>query len=181
MTNFADLPLRDAKGELQAVVETPRGSDIKFSFEVGTQVFGISKFLTAGLVFPCDFGFLPSTRAEDGDPLDIMVLHDSGTFPGLVMRVRPIGVLAIEQKEPGKNLRNDRIVAVPSDAERARKLKQIEDLGTDLLKQLEVFLRETDEWENKEIKFLGWKKAGTADRLIDEAATRYSKGGLPTK
>src|SRR5207244_234462 len=82
MTDYANLPLRDTEGELQAVIETPKGCGIKYCYDVGLHVFGISKFLNAGLVFPCDFGFFPSTRAEDGDPLDIMVVHDAGTFPG---------------------------------------------------------------------------------------------------
>jgi inorganic pyrophosphatase len=107
-----------------------------------------------------------------------MILHDTGTFPGVVMKVRPIGVLAIEQKDRGETVRNDRIVAVPAQAERMRSVTEIEQLGPDVLKQLEVFLRETDEWEAKEIDFLGWKKARVADKLIQKAAARYAKGGL---
>jgi inorganic pyrophosphatase len=176
MTDFANLPLRDSQGELQAVIETARGSPIKFDFDVSLQVFGISKFLNAGLVFPCDFGFFPSTRAEDGDPLDAMIVHDCGTFAGLVMKVRPIGVLAIQQQEKGKSIRNDRIVAVPAAAERMTIVTEIDQLGSATLKQLEVFLRETDEWEAKEIEFLGWKKARVALKLIKKAAQRYAEG-----
>ncbi len=181
MTDFANLPVHDSNGELQAVIETPKRSAIKYSFDVASHAFRISKFLNAGLVFPCDFGFFPSTRAEDGDPLDLMVWHDSGTFPGLLMTVRAIGVLAVAQKEPQKEVRNDRVVAVPAQAERMRSLTEVDQLGTDVLKQLEVFLRATDEWQAKEIKFLGWKKAEVAEKLIAKAATAYSKRGLRPK
>jgi inorganic pyrophosphatase len=108
-----------------------------------------------------------------------MVLHDSATFTGLVVRVRPIGVLAIEQTETDEKVRNDRIVAVPAQAERMRCFTEIDELGSNMLKQLEVFLRETDEWEAKKIEFLGWKKARVALKLIEKAAARYMKGGLP--
>jgi len=81
---------------------------------------------------------------------------------------------------PGE-LRNDRIVAVPTQSERMAKLTEIDDLGAETLKQMEVFLRETDEWEAKEIKFLGWKKSRVATRLIDQAARNYAKGGLAAK
>jgi len=181
MTDFANLPLRNSEGELQAVIETPKGCGMKYCFDVGLQVFGISKFLNAGLVFPCDFGFFPSTRAEDGDPLDIMVVHDAGTFPGIVMKVRPIGVLAVQQSEKGETVRNDRIVAVPADAERMAPVTELKELGPETLKQFEVFLRETDEWEAKKIEFLGWKKARVASKLIDTAAKQYAKGGLIAK
>jgi inorganic pyrophosphatase len=179
MSDLADLPLRDAAGAPRAVIETPKGSDIKYCFDVASRAFSVSKFLNVGLVFPCDFGFFPSTRADDGDPLDVMVLHDSGTFPGLVVRVRPIGVLAIEQREPGKRLRNDRIIAVPAQAGRMAGLAEIDQLGEAMLAQLEVFLRETDEWEDKEISFLGWKRQRIAMKLIEKAAARYAKGGRP--
>jgi inorganic pyrophosphatase len=71
------------------------------------------------------------------------------------MKVRPIGALAVVQREVGDTVRN----AVPAQAERMTKLSEIDDLGADTLRQLEVLLRETDEWEEKEIKFLGWKRA----------------------
>jgi inorganic pyrophosphatase len=181
MTDFANLPLRDSQGELQAVIETPKGCGIKYCYDTALHVFGISKFLNAGLIFPCDFGFFPSTRAADGDPLDIMVVHDTGTFAGLVMKVRPIGVLAVEQSEKGTTLRNDRIVAVPTDAERMASVTELKELGADTLKQFEVFLRETDEWEAKEIEFLGWKSTKTAVKLIEKAAANHAKGGLAAK
>src|SRR5207253_2400184 len=96
MTDFANLPLRSDGGNLLAVIETPRGAAIKYKFDPRLQVFTVSKFLALGLVYPFDFGFFPSTKAEDGGPLDVLIICDAGTFAGLVMEVRLIGALATE-------------------------------------------------------------------------------------
>jgi inorganic pyrophosphatase len=66
-----------------------------------------------GLTYPYDWGFIPSTEAEDGDPLDVLVIHDAQTYPGVVLRCRPVGILELEQQSKGKKERNDRIFAVP--------------------------------------------------------------------
>ena len=79
-------------------VGPPRGSRAKFAFDPKLATFTLTKSLLVGLTYPHDWGFVPSTRADDGDPLDIMIIHDAATFPGLVVTCRVIGVLQIEQK-----------------------------------------------------------------------------------
>jgi inorganic pyrophosphatase len=134
----------------------------------------ISKYLSLGLAYPFDFGFFPSTSAEDGDPLDVMVLGDEGGFTGLVQKVRLVGALATEQKEKGATLRNDRILAVPVELSRRSHLKDARDLDAELRGEIELFLRATDVLEPKVLVFLGWKGPRAARRLVDEAARRYS-------
>jgi inorganic pyrophosphatase len=94
-------------------VETPRGSRAKFAYDPELRTFTLSKSLLTGLTYAHDWGFVPSTRADDGDPIDIMVIHDATTFPGLVVTCRVIGILQIEQKSNGNTERNDRLFAVP--------------------------------------------------------------------
>ena len=86
-----------------AVVETPRGSTCKLDFDPDLQAFTLAKPLMAGLAYPYDWGFIPSTEAEDGDPLDVLIMHNARTFPGVGLRCRPIGILEVEQKAHGKN------------------------------------------------------------------------------
>src|SRR5262245_34939487 len=97
------------KRTVQVVVETPKGSRNKYAFDAETRVFTLKKVLPAGMAFPYDFGFIPSTKAEDGDPIDVLVLMDEPAFSGCVLSCRLIGVIEGEQsngKKNGKKIRN---------------------------------------------------------------------------
>ena len=83
---------------LRVVIETPKGSRNKFAFDAEQHMFQLKKVLPAGMAFPYDFGFVPSTLAEDGDPVDVLVLMDEPAFPGCVLSCRPVGVIEGEQK-----------------------------------------------------------------------------------
>ena len=113
MTNFTKIPSWADKSCIYVVVETPRGSRAKLEFDPDLKAFTLSKPLLAGLTYPYDWGFVPSTKADDGDPLDALIIHDAATYPGLILRCRPIGILEILQIKKGKKERNDRIFVVP--------------------------------------------------------------------
>ena len=103
MTNLLKIATWADEEHIFAVVETPRGSTCKLDFDPKLRVFTLAKPLMAGLTYPYDWGFIPSTKAEDGDPLDILIIHDdSRTYPGVVLRCRPVGILELEQKSNGK-------------------------------------------------------------------------------
>src|SRR5947208_8016453 len=93
MPNLINLPPFTEDGDLYVVVETPRGSRAKFDYDPKLRTFTLSKSLLTGLTYPHDWGFVPSTKADDGDPIDIMVVHDAATFPGIVLTCRVIGIL----------------------------------------------------------------------------------------
>lgn len=101
------LPAFDNEGLVYAIVETPKGSKNKYKYDKLTGLFECGPTLRAGLRFPFDFGFIPSTKAEDGDPLDIMILMDAGAYPGSLVRVSLIGILEASQTKNGKTYRND--------------------------------------------------------------------------
>src|SRR3979490_3393697 len=113
MTNYFKLPTWADSDHVYAVVETPRGSRAKLEFDPKRRAFTLAKALLAGLTYPYDWGFIPSTRAEDGDPLDVLIIHDAATYPGLVLKCKPIGVLEVVQSSKGKEERNDRVFVVP--------------------------------------------------------------------
>ena len=109
MTNLLKLPAFNDDGDVRVVIETPRGSRAKLDYDPKLKTFTLSKSLLAGLSYPYDWGFIPATRAEDDDPLDVMVIHEAATFPGLVLTCKIIGVLQVEQHSKGKKpKRNDR-------------------------------------------------------------------------
>ena len=114
MDGIAALPTFDSEsGELLTVVETPKGSRNKYAFNPALGVFELGRVLPRGMLFPYDFGFVPATKADDGDPLDVLLLLDDSAPMGCVIRARAVGVIEARQREEkGDWVRNDRLVAV---------------------------------------------------------------------
>jgi inorganic pyrophosphatase len=156
-------------GGVNVVVESPRGSSVKIKFDSSLGVFTVSRPLVAGLVYPHDWGFVPSTRVADGDPLDAMVLWDHASFPGVVIACRLIGVVGVEQnskKTPGTRERNDRIIALPLNAPQFDHLRDVHDLPARKRKELEAFFVAATTFENKDVKLQGWSGADEAYALV---------------
>jgi inorganic pyrophosphatase len=166
MTNLLKIPTWADGGQIYAVIETPRGSTCKLDFDDHLRAFTLAKPLMAGLTYPYDWGFIPSTKAEDGDPLDVLVIHDAQTYPGVVLRCRPVGILEVEQKSKGKNERNDRIFAVPDRSPLETDLKDVRELPSRAREELEQFFRATNALEDKELEFLGWRGPAHAIKTI---------------
>jgi inorganic pyrophosphatase len=166
MTNLLKLPTWADDEHVFAVVETPRGSTCKLELQPDLGVFTLAKPLMAGLSYPYDWGFIPSTEAEDGAPLDVLIIHDAQTYPGVVLKCRPVGVLEVEQQSGGKKERNDRVFAVPDRSPLKTDLKDICHLPARACEELEAFFRATNALENKELKFLGWHGPNHAIKTI---------------
>jgi inorganic pyrophosphatase len=160
---------------LQVIIETPRGSRNKYHYDLERRIFVLKKTLPAGMGFPYDFGFLPSTLAPDGDPLDVMVLMEEPAFPGCVAPARLIGVIEGEQEEDGRTMRNDRLLAVSESNYVYAELKSIEDLPKKLLDQMGEFFVNYSRLEGREYRLLGNKGVGEAKRLIEESRRAAAK------
>jgi len=156
----------DDKQMFRVVIETPKGSRNKFAFNPDDHIFELKKVLPAGMTFPYDFGFVPSTKAEDGDPVDVLVLMDEPAFAGCMLRCRPIGVIQGEQGAKKKKVRNDRIVAVEQDAHSFADIKKIEDLGKQFQEELEEFFVNYHRLSGKQYRVLGLKGPAEARRLV---------------
>jgi inorganic pyrophosphatase len=155
----------DHKRMLRVVIETPKGSRNKFAFDPDDRIFQLKTVLPAGMTFPYDFGFVPSTEADDGDPVDVLVLMDEPAFPGCVLTCRPIGVIEGEQ---GKNERNDRIVAIEKDAHSWADIATIDDLGKHFVRELEEFFVNYHRLSNKAYRVMGVKGPDRARKLVKE-------------
>ena len=177
MPNLIKLPPFSENGDVHVVIETPRGSRAKLAYDPKLETFALTKSLLTGLTYPHDWGFVPSTKAGDGDPLDIMVIHDAATFPGLVLTCRVIGILQIEQKSKNKKERNDRLFAVPRRSHSERGLRDVRDLTKPIQAELEKFFIATDELEDKELEIIGWKGPKIAFKAIKDAAKSFAKNG----
>ena len=168
--NFVGLPARDREGHVHAVVEAPKGSLLKLKYEPALRAFVLSRPLPPGMAYPYQWGFIPSTLADDGDPLDIMVLLDAPCWPGVVVLAHPIGVVRLTQCDEGKQerIRNDRIIAVPAADPR---LVSIESLPDTIRSGLEAFFVGM-EITKKNVKVEGWEGPAAAERLIDACVAK---------
>jgi inorganic pyrophosphatase len=146
------IPHKLADGTCRAVVESPSGRRSKFAYEAESDAFLLKMILPTGMSFPLDFGFVPSTRAEDGDPLDVLILSDEPGAVGTIVEVRLIGVVEAEQTEDGKTERNDRLIAVASNSYNHGDVKSLSDLSDNLLKEIEHFFVSYNEVKGKEFK-----------------------------
>ena len=159
-------PFDDGKRMLRVIVETPKGSRNKFAFDPDEQIFELKKVLPVGMAFPYDFGFVPSTKADDGDPVDVLVLMDEPAFPGCVLTCRPIGVIEGEQGSRKNKARNDRIIAVEKDAHSWADIKTVDDLGKEFCRELEEFFVNYHKLSGEKYRVLGVKGPDQARKLV---------------
>jgi len=158
---------------LRVVVETPKGSRSKVDYDPQLKVFYLKKTLPQGMVFPFDFGFIPQTLGDDGDPLDALVLMPESLPPGCVVDGRLIGVIRAKQKEPGeKPVRNDRFIVISSTACEFERFKKPTDLPPDMLEQLKRFFITYNEMEGRTFTLLGVKDGAAALKLIKASRDR---------
>jgi inorganic pyrophosphatase len=153
------LPTWADKEHVYAVVETPRGSRAKFRSDPKLEVFALARSLVAGLTYPYDWGFIPSTRADGGDPLDILIIHDAATYPGLVLRCRPVGVLELVQTRSGRAERNDRVLAHPDRSPLQKAVQDVTRLSPRAINELERFFEATHALDMRKVDFKGWQGA----------------------
>src|SRR5260370_14883016 len=157
MADLTLLPHRlDAQsGVCQAIVEAPTGSRNKFDYDPDSGLFMLGGLLPEGMMFPFDFGFIPSTLGEDGDPLDIMVLMDAPAHVGCLMQVRIIGVIMAEQVEDGKTETNDRLLGVTVHSYYHENMESIVDVSRTLLDHVEEFFVSYNKQRGKKFRITG--------------------------
>ncbi len=155
---------------IDVVIETPKGSAQKYDYDQKSHFFKLKKILPSGMMFPYDFGFIPDTKGEDGDPLDIIMISEFPSFPGCMIRCRLLGGFKAEQSEkPGKKkmIRNDRFLAVPKCSQMFEKMESLDDLPETIVKQLEDFFIDYNKIEGKEFRVIEKVDAKGAKKIID--------------
>jgi len=166
------LPPRDEDGHVNVVVETPRGSVHKLTFDAERGVMVLKKALPAGLAFPFEFGFVPRTVADDGDPVDVVVLLDGAVPPAVVVAARLVGVIEAEQRRDGETQRNDRLVAVGVLSRRFGEVREVDELPSALLDDLSRFFAAYTTALGTDFRVLGRSGVERANALLDAAIAR---------
>ena len=167
-----DLPPgRAAPHEVTAVIEIPSKSRNKYELDKETGLIKLDRVLYSAVHYPADYGFIPRTLHEDGDPMDILVRINEPTFPGCQIDARPIGVLRMLDKgEP-----DDKILAVPCHDPYYADYHDIDDVSAHYLREVEHFFHVYKDLEGKRVEILGWENAAAAHRLILESIVRYEE------
>lgn len=166
-------PFDKETGDLNAIIETPQGRRNKLKYDDQTGLFKLSGVLPAGMSFPYDFGFVPATSGEDGDPLDILILMDEPVGEGCLVAARLIGVIEAEQTEDGKTERNDRLIAVATESHNHRDVKTLGDLNDNLLKEIEGFFISYNAIRGKDFKPTGRFGPTRARQLVRAGMQRF--------
>ena len=157
--------------EVTAVIEIPRGSRNKYELDKETGMLKLDRVLYSAVHYPGDYGFIPRTLHEDGDPLDILVRINEATFPGCQIDVRPVGVLKmLDRGEP-----DDKILAVPSHDPQHNEYFDIADLPGHYLMEVEHFFLIYKDLEGKRMEIAGWEKSESAMRVITASMERYAE------
>ena len=170
MADLARIPPRDAQGAVRVVVESPRGAIVKLKYDAAMEVMSLSRPLPLGLSYPYDWGFVPGTRAADGDPVDALIYWDVESFPGVVVPCRAVAVVRLEQdSKVNGRVRNDRILAVPVKHARGDLIKSPDDLPARVKDEIAQFFLSAIFFEPKNPAILGWGGPAEADRLVDES------------
>lgn len=159
----------------QVVIETPKGSRNKYAYDTEQRIFQLKKVLPAGMTFPYDFGFVPSTIAEDGDPIDVLVLMDEPAFAGCLLECRIIGIIEGKQGTKNKTERNDRVVAIEKANHSFAQVKHVDDLGRKFVEELEEFFVNYHELSGEQFRVLGVRGPKEALKRIEKCAKASKK------
>jgi len=172
MFNLSDLEYRDEDGNLRIVIETPKGSIAKLKYSPSLGTFELQRFI-ASAGYPYDWGFVPSTLAQDGDPFDAMVIHDGHTWPGVIIPSVAIALLRVTETKAGEpeKRRNDRLIAAPAAAFSRGTPVEVLPPTRALLEQ---FFVATGELAKKQVTVEGWGDEVEALAALTRASEAYS-------
>jgi inorganic pyrophosphatase len=169
-TSLYDIdPGPDCPEIVRMIVEIPKNSSNKYEYDGNLGVFRLDRALYSPLHYPGDYGFVPGTLADDGDPLDVLVLVDEASFPGVLLHVRPVGMLEmVDQNEP-----DQKILAVPNRNPRFDQIHTIDQVFPHNLREIEHFFAIYKELENKRTEMRGWQGPRHAREAIRKAREKY--------
>ncbi len=172
--NLESLPLKTPGGDYVAIVEASQGTRNKLTYDARHEAFELTGVLPMGFAFPYDFGFFPSTRGGDGDPLDVLLLADESLPIGALVPCRLVGVIEAEQRDPGRDdvERNDRVIAVATKSHRYRECRRLDDVAPNVLDEIERFFIYYNEQKGGSFAPIGRGDVDRAERLVAEAADR---------
>jgi inorganic pyrophosphatase len=170
MPNYLELPVGPGSPEvINAIIEIPLEGINKYEYDKELHVFRLDRNLYSPVHYPGDYGFIPSTLGDDGDPLDVLVLVDAPSFPGCVMEVRPIGLLEMRDQGVG----DEKVLAVGKGNPRYKDVWNFSEIYPHMLKEITHFFSIYKDLEGKRVEVKGWRDAAFARAKVVEAQQRF--------
>jgi inorganic pyrophosphatase len=163
------IPAQPESGVINVLIEIPGGSKNKYEFDKDMNAFALDRVLFASVRYPYDYGFVPNTLADDGDPLDGMVMMDEPTFPGCVIAARPIGMLLMIDGGD----RDEKILCVPAEDPRYNEVNSLKDVAPHRLEEIAEFFRTYKNLEKKVTEIQGWKDVDAVKPLVEQCIKAY--------
>ncbi len=164
-------PGKKAPEVFNAVIEIAKGSRNKYEYDKETGLFQLDRVLYSPFFYPFEYGFVPQSLYDDGDPMDVMVLMNEPTFPGCIIEVRPIAVFEMTDKGD----RDDKILAVPTQDPFFADYKDIGNVSAHYLKEVQHFFEAYKHLEGKKVDPIGWKGAADAKKALVRSLDLYTK------
>jgi len=173
MANLKSLPVgKGAPEVVNMVIEVPRGSGNKYEYDPELGVIKLDRVLPGAQFYPGDYGFIPSTLAEDGDPLDGIVLSTYPLLPGVVVEVRVVGLLLMEDEKGG----DAKIIGVVAEDQRLDHIRDIADVPEGIKQEIQHFFETYKALEAKKgkwVKVTGWRDRQAALEEVRACIARY--------
>lgn len=156
---------------INTVIEIPKGSRNKYEYDKDMEAFALDRVLYSSVVYPADYGFIPQTVYDDGDPMDIMVLMEQPTFPGCVIASKPIGIMGMIDGGD----KDYKILAVPVDDPKFKDINDISDVPSHILDEIAEFFKTYKNLEGKEVEVLNWDNAEIAKKEAIRSIELYKE------
>ena len=156
---------------VNAIVEIPKGSRNKYESDIKLDIFKLDRVLYSSMHYPAAYGFIPSTLYEDGDPVDVLIIIDQPLSTGILLEVKPIGILRMYDEHGS----DDKVLSVAVHDPTYKTVTNIRDLPNHLLVEIEHFFTSYKNLEGKSVKSFGWDSAQAAKKAIIEAVKRFKK------
>jgi len=169
--DLSQIPAQPKPGIVNVLIEIPGGSKNKYEYDKDLQAFSLDRVLYSSVQYPSDYGFVPNTLADDGDPLDGLVLMDWPSFPGCVIAARPIGML--EMIDDGD--RDEKLLCVPVKDPRYAEINELKQISSHRLEEISEFFRTYKNLENKKTEILGWKGMEEVKTLVEKCVRQAAK------
>jgi inorganic pyrophosphatase len=169
------LPAREpGSTRSHVIIDTPAGSRNKYKYDSRLHIFRVSRVLPVGMNFPHDFGSIPSTRATDGDPLDMLVLGLAPTFPGCLATVRLIGIWRAWQLENGRRVRNDRLIGVAETPVNLTRIGTLRSLDSRHLHEIQQFFEAYNRAPGRKFRITGRGGGRAAESALQRGIRAFT-------
>lgn len=165
-------PGKKAPEVLNVIIENPRGGNNKYEYDKDAGVIKLDRVMYSAVFFPADYGFVPQTLCEDGDPLDAFVMTTNPLHPGVLVEVRPIGY--VKMIDGGEQ--DDKLLCVPKDDPRFSHIHDLKDVAPHLLDEISNFLSTYKILQKKKVEVNGWENATAAKKLVLSTIKMFNEG-----